>query len=275
MQWCRDHPVAAPRLAAFRKIAGQVQRAALAGIGPPDRPVMGMDTAYPQLDPARGQHQPVAGRGFPGRHGPGYHQPDAGQRKGAVDRHAERPRRRARRARYIGGAAGLAQMRGQCGDAVAGDARHGEDRAAVVAGLGEQGGNLGLDCSTALGRYPTSSAASCTRWRTPADTGWVDPFSAREAVAIDTPARRATSASDPATAAFRWANGVHSMVRPGSVPNQTPDSYRLRGTRPRVNLAGGVTPNMPPRCSTDLRVPEGDRLPRGLAAARQRVAAFR
>ena len=112
MQRCGDHPVAAPRLAAFREIAGHVQRAAFAGGGPLDRPVVRVDAAHPQFDPARAQHQMIAGRRSAGRHGAGHDEPNAGQRKGAVDRHAELTRRRAGGARRIGCLGGLAEMLG-------------------------------------------------------------------------------------------------------------------------------------------------------------------
>jgi hypothetical protein len=49
----------------------------------------------------------------------------------------------------------------------------------------------------ALGEYPSSSAAARTRARVPSATGWAERLSTREAVAIETPARRETSASDP------------------------------------------------------------------------------
>ena len=45
-----DHPVAAPGLAAFRKAAGEVQRATLAGAGALDRAVLRVDAAHPHLD---------------------------------------------------------------------------------------------------------------------------------------------------------------------------------------------------------------------------------
>ena len=53
MQGRSDDPVAAPGLAAFGKAAGQVQRDALAGAGAVDRPVMRVNAAHPDLDPAR------------------------------------------------------------------------------------------------------------------------------------------------------------------------------------------------------------------------------
>jgi hypothetical protein len=48
----------------------------------------------------------------------------------------------------------------------------------------------------ALGWYPSSSAAASTRWRVFSDTGWAEPLSTREAVVMDTWARRLMSASE-------------------------------------------------------------------------------
>ena len=84
-----DDPVAAPRLPALRKAAGQVQRSAVAGAGALDRAVMGVDAAHPDLDPARADAQPVADRDLAGRGRAGHDQPDPGQRKRAVDRQPE------------------------------------------------------------------------------------------------------------------------------------------------------------------------------------------
>ena len=70
-------------------------------------------------------------------------QPDAGQGEGAVDRQAEQARRAAVAARAAAAARrALLQMRGERRDAVAGAARHREDRALGIAGGGEQVADL-------------------------------------------------------------------------------------------------------------------------------------
>ena len=46
----RDDPIAAPRLAALGKDAGDIDRAALAGAGALDRPVLRVHAAHPHLD---------------------------------------------------------------------------------------------------------------------------------------------------------------------------------------------------------------------------------
>ena len=123
-----DDPVAAPGLAAFGKTAGEVQRTALAGAGALDRAVMRVNAAHPHLDPARADQQPVADRDLAGRGRAGHDQPDAGQRKRAVDRQPEQAARRPCGARRVGVPRALAQMLGERGDPVAGEARHREDR---------------------------------------------------------------------------------------------------------------------------------------------------
>ena len=94
-----DDPVAAAGLGAFGNAAGQVQGAALALPGMLHGAVMGMDAAHPQLDTARAEAHPVADRDRAGRGGAGHHEPDAGQREGAVDRQPEAARYRAGGAR--------------------------------------------------------------------------------------------------------------------------------------------------------------------------------
>src|SRR5712691_5483773 len=138
------------RLAAFGDAAGQVQRTALALPGLLDRPVMGMDPAHPQLDPARAEGEPVTDSNFAGSRGAGHHQPDPREREGTIDREAKAAGYRAVGARCVGGAGGVAQMLGERRDALAVDARDRVDRAVGISGLAQQRADFGFDGGAAL-----------------------------------------------------------------------------------------------------------------------------
>ena len=145
-----NKPIATPRFSALRKVAGEVQGAALAGGGPLDRAVMRVNAAHPDLDSARAHNEMVAGRRSAGGNRAGHDKPNAGQRKGAVDRHPKMPRRRPSGARGIGDAGRPAQMFRQFRDALARHARHGKNRAALVTRFGEQRRELCLDRGASL-----------------------------------------------------------------------------------------------------------------------------
>ena len=57
--------------------------------------------------------------------------------------------------------------------------------------------------ASADGAYPSSSAACSTRARVASETGWSEPLSTREHVAIETPACRLMSLSDAMTRTLR------------------------------------------------------------------------
>ena len=128
MQRGIEHDVAARNGVPGDAIAGEIQRATLAGRAALARPVLRVDRANPRRQPRRRDRDAVIDRDRARQHGAGHHRAGAGQRERTVHRQPETA---------VGGtrtelARDLQQLRAQCRNAFAGrngdgnDARRGE-----------------------------------------------------------------------------------------------------------------------------------------------------
>ncbi len=80
-----EHHVTAPDRVLADAVAGEIERAAIAGLTALSRPVLGMDRADTRGKPRRADDKPVANRDRAGEHRAGHHRAGAGQREAAID----------------------------------------------------------------------------------------------------------------------------------------------------------------------------------------------
>ena len=133
MQLRIEHHVAARDRILADAVAGEIERAALAGRAALGRAVLRVDRAHARRKPGRADRHAVADRDRAGQHGAGHDRAGAGKRERAIDREAEAavaPRALPMLAR------GREQALAQRVDALAGDGRDRQDLGAGEAGAG-------------------------------------------------------------------------------------------------------------------------------------------
>ena len=130
------------------RLAGEIERTALAGTTPPGRAVLGVDRTHAGGEAGRADGELIADRDTAREDRSGHDGAGPVQRERAIDREAKAPVGPARR-ESLGG---QGQMRVEVGDALAGHDRDRQDLRRCQRAAGERGADLGGDRLAPLGR---------------------------------------------------------------------------------------------------------------------------